>query len=139
MSRNRDCWEDVKFPKSIAQWKRLANSAYFENPAKKVNPATEQQGLAEEYIDERHINPKKLHIGKKMADVKFHDISGWNSASKVQLSHYPTPGILWENRSLVALKASSLKYLMDLFKLAPEAGTSLQKLSETMRGLESLP
>lgn len=118
MSRNHDWWEDVKPPKSIAQWKGSANNTYFENPAKNVNTTTEQQ---EEQTDQRHTNPKKLHIGEKVADVKFRDISGWNSASKVQFSHYLTTRIVWEYKPLAKLKASSLGYLMDLLKLSPEA------------------
>lgn len=65
MSHNQRWWESVRLPKTIPGWTKEANNTYFEDPRKKKTSTTEQQDSAGVQSYQRHINPKKLHVGEK--------------------------------------------------------------------------
>lgn len=42
------------------------------------------------------INTQKLHVGENPINAHLKDVSGWNSASKIQNAHNLTTRILWD-------------------------------------------
>lgn len=79
----------MDLPKSTAQWKAAAESTYFKDPL-------QDDEHHERLRRQQNVNLDKLHVGESVSDVHPRDLSGWESASKIQRSHFLTTRILWD-------------------------------------------
>jgi hypothetical protein len=79
----------INLPKTSSEW-RVASSSEVIQMSKRMKiedrPA-EELNTAMRY-------PLKLHVGEKAISVHLRDLSGWNSASEIQKSHYLGPDVL---------------------------------------------
>lgn len=95
----------MNLPKTKSQWQKAASSETFEEPKRREND---------------DINTQKLHVGEKPINVHLRDLSGWNSASKIQDAHYLMARIPWDFVPVHKLSASGVLSKSRLKKEADE-------------------
>ena len=83
----------MNLPKTKSQWQKAASSETFEEPKRREND---------------DINTQKLHVGENPMNTHLRNVSGLNSASKIQNAHYLTTRILWDFVPVNKLVESSL-------------------------------
>ena len=95
----------MNLPKTKSEWQKAASSEKFKEPKRRDNDV---------------INAQKLHVGERPVDVHLRDLSGWNSASKIQDTHFLTTRILWNFVPVHKLSESSLLSKSHLTKEADQ-------------------
>ena len=94
LDRNLQWWNRVNLPKTPSEWRKAAEETTFEDPSE------DKEDAAKGEKKRKHLNPEKMHAGKRVIDVSLRDLSGWNSASKIQKSHFLAARILWHFKPL---------------------------------------
>ncbi|KAJ9302332.1 hypothetical protein DTO271G3_1198 [Paecilomyces variotii] len=77
----------ISLPKTPAEWREKAAKEVIQPPPRRS---------PDDNSGEQRVYAPSLHVGEKSIDVPLMNLSGWNSASKIQFSHFLTTRTLIE-------------------------------------------